>query len=404
MQVHQTPAAVVKQQDRPEFAGDNLPNAIVYAHSLLAPSMTFILSHGEALRRHRAIYAGAHRIHGLPLPEDRVVTANRGGPAGRGAEFLFRRFGIAPRFFSQLRAYRPRIVHAHFGPSGPSALCIARRMGVPLVQTYHGRDATMTEDEARRSWRGRAFLRARDDLIEHTALFIAVSDFIRSKLLEQGFPEDRVVTHRNGIDIRFFSPVARAREPIVVFVGRFVEKKGCEYLLRALARSQRAGVAVRGVLVGDGPLRPALEALAQELQADVVFTGFVPLHEVKAWIGRASVVAVPSVTASDGDSEGLPTVVLEAQAMATPVIATRHAGTPEGVREGRTALLFEERDVDGLAAGIRFFIETPDAIAQFGAAGRAFVEESFALEKQVAGIEDLYDWACGMRRAGKASA
>lgn len=394
----------MKQQERSGPAGDKLPNAIVYAHSLLAPSMTFIVSHSEALRRHRAIYAGAHRIRGLALPEDRVVTANRGGPVGRSAEFLFRRFEFAPRFFRRLRAFRPRVVHAHFGPSGPSALCIARHMGVPLVQTYHGRDATMTEDEARRSWRGREFLRARADLIEHTALFIAVSDFIRGKLLEQGFPEGRVVTHRNGIDIRFFSPVDQAREPIVVFVGRFVEKKGCEYLVRALAELQHRGVPVRGVLVGDGPLRTSLEALARELRADVLFPGFLPLHEVKAWFSRASVVAVPSVTASDGDSEGLPTVVLEAQAMATPLIATRHAGTPEGVQEGRTALLFDERDVEGLAAGIRFFIETPGAVAQFGVAGRAFVEANFALQKQVAGIEDLYDRVCGTRTVGSASA
>ncbi len=72
--------------------------------------------------------------------------------------------------------------------------------------------------------------------------------------------------------------------------------------------------------------------------ADVEFTGFLPLAEVRDWLGRAQSSAVPSVTAANGNSEGLPTVILEAQAMGTPVVATRHAGNAEGVVEGRSAL------------------------------------------------------------------
>jgi glycosyltransferase involved in cell wall biosynthesis len=225
------------------------------------------------------------------------------------------------------------------------------------------------------------------------ALVIAVSDFIREKLLAQGFPVSKVVTHRNGIDVDYFRRSAPAREPVVVFVGRFVEKKGCEYLLRALARLRRSGFPVRAVLIGDGVLRPSLEKIAAEIDAGAEFAGFLPLSQVKSWLERASVVAVPSVTASDGNSEGLPTVILEAQAMGTPVVATRHAGNAEGVVEGRSALLVAERDIDGLADAIRFFIENPRAVEDYGAAGRSFVESQFAIEGQAAGLERLYDRA-----------
>lgn len=367
------------------------PAVVIYTHSLLEPSMTFIRSHAEALRRYQPVYAGAHRVQGLELPEGRVVAANRGGLPGRAEEFLFRRFGAARRFVADLRRFSPTIVHAHFGQSGPAALTLAEGLGVPLVVTYHGQDATITEDQARQSWRGREYLRGRDRVMARAGLIIAVSDFIRGRLLAKGYPEQKIVTYRNGIDVNLFQPTTLQREPVVVFVGRFVEKKGGEYLLRALGALREQGRGVHGVFIGDGPLRPSLERLAREVGADVEFTGFLPAVQVRQWLGRAAVVAVPSVTAADGDSEGLPTVILEAQAMGTPVVATRHAGNAEGVQEGRSALLVDERDVQGLAAALRRFIDEPDAIVRYGAAGRAFVEANFSIDRQAEGLEQLYD-------------
>jgi colanic acid/amylovoran biosynthesis glycosyltransferase len=378
-------------QDRPGQV--DRPTVVVYTHSLLEPSMTFILSQAQALMRYQPVFAGAHRVYGLPLPSERVVTANRGGLSGRLEELLFRQFGLARRLVRDLSAFEPKVVHAHFGQSGPAALTLAEALGVPLVLTYHGQDATITEEQARRTWRGREYLRGRARVMDRAGLIIAVSDFIRGRLIAKGYPEQKVVTFRNGIDVRLFKRSDAPREPVAVFVGRFVEKKGGEYLLRALGRLREQGCGVRGVLIGDGPLRPALETLAQEVGADVEFTGFLAPPQVREWVGRAAVVVVPSVTAADGDSEGLPTVILEAQAMGTPVVATRHAGNAEGVQEGRSALLVDERDVPGLADAIRHFIDHPESVASFGAAGRAFVETNFDIDRQAAGLERLYDGA-----------
>jgi colanic acid/amylovoran biosynthesis glycosyltransferase len=368
---------------------------VVYTHSLLEPSMTFIRSHAEALTRYRPVYAGAHRVRGLELPDERVVTANRGGWSGRAQELMFRRFGRAGRLARELRRFHPSLVHAHFGTSGPTALTLADAIAVPLIVTFHGNDATVTPAEARRTWRGREYLRGRQRVIERAALFIAVSDFIRSRLLQQGYPAGKVVTLYNGIDVDYFSRTSSQREPVVLFVGRFVEKKGCEYLLRALGQLAREGQPVRGVLLGDGPLRGELERVARESGADVEFIGFRPLPEVKDWLGRASLVVVPSVTAANGDSEGLPTVLLEAQAMGTPVVSTRHAGNAEGVLEGRSALLVDERDVQGLADSIRFFMNSPRAVEEFGSAARAFVTGKFSIRSRVEILEEHYQRVCG---------
>ncbi len=367
------------------------PVVVFYTHSLLEPSMTFILSQAQALGRYAPIFAGAHRVQGLPLPPDHAFTANRGGPSGRFAELLFRQFGMARRLVHDLRSFDPKVVHAHFGQSGPAALTLAEALGVPLVLTYHGQDATISEEQSRLTWRGREYLRGRARVMERAGLIIAVSDFIRGRLIAKGYPEHKVVTFRNGIDVRLFQRSYAPREPVVVFVGRFVEKKGGEYLVRALGRLREQGRGVRAVLIGDGPLRQALETLAREVGADVEFTGFLTPPQVRERVGRAAVVVVPSVTAADGDSEGLPTVILEAQAMGTPVVATRHAGNAEGVQEGRSALLVNERDVPGLADAIRHFIDHPATVAGFGAAGRAFVEANFDIVQQAAGLERLYD-------------
>jgi glycosyltransferase involved in cell wall biosynthesis len=367
------------------------PSVVVYTHSLLEPSMTFIRSHSEALVRYQPVYAGSRRVSGLALPAGRVATANEGGLQGRILEYLFRRYGVARRLVRKLRAHHPVLVHAHFGQSGPAALVLAESLGIPLIVTYHGQDATISRAQASRSWRGREFLRGQRRVMERAALIIAVSDFIRSKLLEQGCAPNRLATLYNGIDISRFRRTGTSREPIVVFVGRFVEKKGCEYLIRAIALLNSQGFSVRGVLVGDGPLRPGLERLAAELRADAMFAGFLPQDSVRDWLERASVVAVPSVTAADGNSEGLPTVILEAQAMETPIVATRHAGNAEGVAAGKSALLVDERDVDGLAQAIRFFCEDAGAVAAFGKAGREFVEDKFDIRKRVRSLEQAYD-------------
>lgn len=377
----------------PSPADEVRPTVVVYTHSLLERSMTFIRSHAEALTRYRPVYAGAHRVEGLELPVGRAVAVNEGGLSGQLAEVLFRRFGVAGEAARRLREFRPTVLHAHFGLSGPSALALSDALGTPLIVTYHGQDATITDAEAGRSWRGREYLRGRARVMERVSVVIAVSDFIRSRLIAKGYPAHKIVTHYNGIDLAYFRRGTQAREPVVVFVGRFVEKKGCEYLIRALALLRDQGVPARGVLVGDGPLRPALERLAGETGAQVAFTGFLPLPEVKDWLARASVVAVPSVTASNGDSEGLPTVILEAQAMGTPVIVTRHAGNAEGVDEGRTALVVSERDVEALAKAIRSFLQDAAAVEAFGSAGRKFVEGRFDIAMQARGLEAIYDRA-----------
>jgi len=234
----------------------------------------------------------------------------------------------------------------------------------------------------------------RQALKEKGALFICVSHFIRENLLRQGFPEARTVVHYIGIDSRSVSPRdPREEREIVLHVARLVEKKGTEYLIRAFSRVAKIPSKFRLVIIGDGPLRRPLESLAKELGIDgrVRFLGALPHKEVLSWIRKASVLALPSVTARSGDAEGLGMALLEAAAMGVPLLGTRHGGIPEIVIDGECGYLTEERDSNALADCLETLMTDPSRRLEMGMAARRLVVERFDIRRQTERLEALYD-------------
>ncbi len=375
-----------------------MPTVLIYVNQLLGNSQTFIKSHVDNLVRYQGYYVAGRRVNGLAIDERRVFAVNQGGIYGRFAEALFRTLGVCPRMYRLARRLAPALIHAHHGTSGPPALAVARRLNIPLVVTFHGKDATMSDQEAMSSHQGRALVNKKLALIDGTTVFIAVSEFIRRSLVERGYPADKIVVHHNGIDTDYFRPdPAVAREDVVLFVGRFAEKKGCEYLIRAMSKVQATLPHAELVLIGDGPLRAMLERQATQELCRFQFLGFQPPNVVREWLNRAAVFAAPSVTASNGDSEGLPTVLLEAQAMELPVVATYHSGIPEGVQDGVTALLSQERDWETLSEQLTLLLRDQEVAKKFGAAAREYICSEFELGRQIEGLEQIYSDA--IRRA-----
>jgi glycosyltransferase involved in cell wall biosynthesis len=234
----------------------------------------------------------------------------------------------------------------------------------------------------------------RRQLVERGSLFLAVSEAVRRRALVAGFPAERVITHPNGVDTGFFHPSGAPPERgLVLHIGRLVEKKGTAALLEAVARTEGASL----VIVGEGPLRAALERRARSLgvEAKVRFTGALPPEEVLSWMQRAWLLAAPSVTAGDGDSEGLPTVLCEAAAAGLPVVATRHSGIPEIVAEGETGLLSPEGDVALLARNLSLLLTSPYMRQSMAAAARLRALDRFDLGRQTGRLEGYYDFLTG---------
>ena len=222
-------------------------------------------------------------------------------------------------------------------------------------------------------------------------LFLAVSEYIKGRLVEAGFPHEKIVVHHNGVDTGLFRPDPGAeREPIVLFVGRLVEKKGCEYLVRAMARVQEAVPEAELVVIGTGPLRARLEELAGETLRRHRFLGALPPEEVRVWMGRASVLSVPSVTASTGDAEGFGLVFAEAQATGLPVASFDGGPIPEVVAHGETGFLAPERDWQALAGYVSRLLEDGDLRRRMGERGVERVRDRFDLAARTRALEEIY--------------
>jgi glycosyltransferase involved in cell wall biosynthesis len=296
------------------------------------------------------------------------------------------------------------LVHAHFAHNAAWALPFARRHRLPLVVSLHGRDVAAPGGLAEPAWwpwwwRRRAVWR-------EAALFLAASDDLAREAVRRGFPRDRVVVHRLGVDLeRFRPPPAPALGlPQVLMVGRLVPKKGHEDGLRAFARARAAGLDARLALVGAGPLLPALRRLVAELGlADrVELAGPLAHDAVAARLQRTAVLLAPSVVARDGDRDSGLMVAKEAAACGVPVLATCHGGLPEIVDDGATGALVAEGDWRALGDRLAALLRDPPLRAAWGAAGRLKMEREYDLHARVRALEAIYDDVAA-RRANRAS-
>ena len=383
----------------------NPRNLIIYRRDLLPYSETFIREQGEALRNFVPYYAGFRQVDETRLPAGRLRLLSDGSALGKLRLANYRLTQRDPFWVRSLRALRPALLHAHFEWGGKDALPLARALRVPLLVTCHGRDVTERAEESS-GWLGRRLhRRRRENLQAEGRLFLAVSEFIRGQMLARGYPPARTTVHYIGVDTVKFAPPAEpaTREPLVVFVGRLVEKKGCEYLIRAMAAASADLGEVELVVIGDGPLRASLEAQAKETLRRCRFLGVQTPEEVRGWLARAKVFSVPSVEAESGDSEGLGMVFLEAQSMGVPVVSFRHGGISEAVEHGRTGLLSAERDWRGLAASIVELFKDADRWKRMAAAARQRTVECFDLSRQTQALEAIYEQCMATPRSPEPS-
>jgi colanic acid/amylovoran biosynthesis glycosyltransferase len=366
--------------------GSSKPTVLIFKETLLPVSETFVAAQADHLTQFRPRYVGLGRVSpSLPLPDDSIVLTNDESLLSSFRQKLYRRVAIAPGFHRKAADVGARLIHAHFASGGRSALPLARHLRIPLVVTLHGSDVT-----TRMNFRHRY-----EELWKQASLFICVSNFIRDKALEAGFPEEKLVKLFIGVDGDVFRPAGINRDPnLVLFVGRLVEKKGCSFLLNAMARVQKEHPNARTVVVGDGPLRTSLQQLAQRLGLSCEFLGSRPAAVVREWMSRARVFCAPSVTAQNGDSEGLGMVFAEAQAMGTPVVSFSHGGIPEVVLHERTGLLAPEGDEQSLSQHICRMLDDELFWGKCVQEGIAWVSAQFNLHRQTRELEEMYDKLC----------
>jgi len=376
------------------------PTVLIYRSDLLPASETFVAAQAHALRRYTPFFAGLRPVPASLLidPCETAVLTHTDNFSDKIRRRFFLHTGIAPRFVRALQRRHPVLLHAHFAVDGAAALPLQSQLNIPLIVTLHGYDATMTDEALHRSSAGRVYLRRKADLRARARLFICVSDHIRRQAIERGVPEDKLRSLSIGVDLDFFAPDplrSRSLDPIVLFVGRLVEKKGCTHLIRAMSLIEARHPTAKLLIVGDGPLLDPLRARARDALHNCTFLGSQPPSVVRDLMYRASLIVAPSIVAASGDTEGLPITLCEAQAIGLPIAGFRGPGVSEAVVERQTALLVSPGDEHALAEAISCLLTDPCLAGRLAAGGRRRAEEHFSLEAQTARLEDLYTEALG---------
>lgn len=368
------------------------PVAIIYKQQMLSYSETFIQNQAEALQNFQAHYVCSRLLEkGLCIPQDRTLTINQGELLGKINEITSKLGYFKPCFIQQLKNLNPVLIHAHFGSDAVIALPIARKLNIPLLVTFHGSDITIKDKFVKPSLNKLLYMQRIEVLKQDARLFIAVSNFIKGKLIERGFPTNKVIVHYIGINTRLFQlDPAVQRRPVVLFVGRLIENKGCEYLIQAMSKVQAVMPEVELVVIGDGLLLPRLQQLAEAKLRRYQFLGVQPSEVVRIWMNQAKIFCVPSITINSGASEAFGLVFAEAQAMGLPVVSFATGGISEVVADGETGLLTTERDWEGLSANILRLLGNQELWQKFSQKARERVSNLFDLQKQTQVLENLY--------------
>jgi colanic acid/amylovoran biosynthesis glycosyltransferase len=353
-----------------------------YVQRWLEVSAQFV--HAQISRsRHRSVVVSLE----TPLNLDRYPIAplvslgwtNRLPPGG------VRRRAVSVGLNVVSARHHASLVHVHFGYRVRDVQGMVRRRGLPWVLSLHGEDATAAVGRDPHLY---------DGVIEEASAVIVPSHIFKDIAVGLGAPAERVVVVPSGVDTRWFTPSPLPMEPVVTFVGRFVEKKGVDVLLAAWPSVIAAVPGARLQLCGYGPLEPV--------------TGTLPSVEVvrapdrvavRQLIRDAQVVVAPSRTAGDGDAESLLLVNLEAAASARPVVSTRHGGIPEYVVDGETGLLVPEGDPDALAQALVSVLEDDALAARLGQAGARWAAR-FDVSECAGRVDDIYDRVLGGRSPG----
>lgn len=367
------------------------PTVLVFRSRFLPVSETFVSDHFLGLKRWQAVVAYSEEIDGavarIGRPSHRLSDGWREA-IGEGLADLGKANGL-DRFIEQTR---PGLIHAHFLHDGMRMVRAARRHDIPLIVTAHGNDATLTRQARMRTASGRRFLHGVPGLMAAASSVVCVSDFIRDVLIGQGWPEEKLVTIPLGIDLARIQPgLGEERRGGVLYVGRLVEKKGGRHLIRALSLLPQTLRDTPLTVIGDGPLRAELEDLAEKLGVTAEFLGAQPREVGLERMATAAVLALPSIRAPDGDAEGLPVVVMEAQARGCPVVMFDVGSARAALSDGVSGLVARDGDDQDLALMLARILTDPALARRLGQAGPGIARERFDRVTNMARLEAHYD-------------
>jgi colanic acid/amylovoran biosynthesis glycosyltransferase len=306
---------------------------------------------------------------------------------GKDAASLRMLYAVTP-LLGKRSAYD--IIQCHFGPLGNKGMLL-RSIGAikgKLITAFHGVDISQNLQIF-----GEDYYM---NLLKEGDLFLPISNRWQNRLIELGCQPSKIVVHRMGIDCNRFLFMTRSPNSDgcirLVTIARLTEKKGVEYGIRAVAALLKDGHRIEYNIIGNGDLQNQLEQLIQDLEVSdqIHLLGWKDQAEIVNILNQSHILLAPSVTAQDGNQEGIPVALMEAMAMGMPVISTYHSGIPELVEHEVSGFLVPEQDTDALAKALSDLINHPERWAEMGRAGRLRVEEHYDINRLNDRLVTLY--------------
>lgn len=282
------------------------------------------------------------------------------------------------------------VIQCHFGLLGIKGMLL-RDLGAlqgKHITAFHGVDISQNLQMLGES--------VYDDLFKAGDRFLPISHHWQKRLIELGCDPDKTTVHRMGIDCQRFTFLPRSLNPgdpvRLISVARLTEKKGIEFGIRAVATVLKHFPMLEYNIVGDGGLKAELADLIQTLgvSEQVKLLGWRNQTEVVELLQRSHILLAPSVTAKDGNQEGIPVALMEAMAMGLPVISTYHTGIPELIEDGVSGFLVSERDVEALAGKIDQLMNCSEQWTKIAAAARYRVEQLHNIDRLNDQLLEIY--------------
>lgn len=381
---------------------ENKKTVLIYKRKMLAVSETFIRDQAIAINTSDAwkpvLFAQKKDKNGITVPGIEQVY--------KLAPFNFMKDVLAifntpyPSLRKAIKCINPDLIHIHFGTQAVDIWPTFKALNLPTIVTLHGTDINLYKsywESGKKGLAGKFYPARLLAMAKHPNVHIvAVSEAIKKRAIEYGVPADKITVSYIGIDTEKFKPndtPVSQRSDSILFIGRFIENKGPDLLIRAFAQVQKKLPNAELIMVGEGPLLNDCKILAKSLNANVTFAGKQSSSEIAHMLGNVKAFCLPSKTISSGASEGLGMVLLEAMASGVPCITSARGGAGEAVINNKTGLCFKENDLEALSNQLLTLLTDNKLLEKFAAAGLERAQSVFDNRKTTPKLLQLYNSA-----------
>lgn len=357
----------------------------VYSETFIRDQISLISKLGEVYTIHSGRLPERNEDDTLLAPKF-IWMLHKVAKVFVGRNNFFGNYGIK----KYLKENKIEVVLANYGMPASHLMPICKDLNIPLLSIFHGHDAT--DIKLLKEYKDKY-----KKMFEYASFTIAVSEEMKKRLIAAGAIPEKLKLIPYGVDVNKFKPNASFnKEKNFLAVGRFTEKKGPTYTIKAFYKALQKFPDAKLTMVGkeNGLYNDCLNLVNQLGISDaVVFTGVLNPNEIAVLMAKSLAFVQHSITATNGDMEGTPLGILEASASALPVISTLHGGIKEAVIHCETGFLVEEKDVETMGDYMIKLLEDIDFANRMGIKGREHILKNHHQEKQVEKIYKLAELA-----------